>query len=94
MAQKDNGLEFRGYFDKYLKDKGYKHLFIYPRCPKINAYVERSNRTLPEEFIKHNLTSLHISLDQFNRELIDYLVWHNTKRDICLWEIYHLCNIV
>lgn len=36
-VQTDNGSEFEGEFDKYLKEKGIKHLYSYSRCPKINA---------------------------------------------------------
>ena len=42
-------------FDKYLKGKGIKHNFIYPKCPRINGYVERANRTLRDEFINENI---------------------------------------
>ena len=78
--QTDNGLEFMGDFDDYLKREEIKHLFIYPRCPKINGYVERANRTLNEEFIEGNQEYALESLNEFNSRLIDYLVWYNTKR--------------
>lgn len=48
-VQTDNGLEYLGDFHSYLEEKiTLKHLFIYPRCPKINGFVERANRTLQE----------------------------------------------
>ncbi len=78
--QKDNGLEFLGEFDKYLKEKNIKHVFIYPRCPKINAFIERANRILQEEFIDDNEHLALESIDDFNRHLIDYLLFYNTKR--------------
>jgi transposase InsO family protein len=78
--QTDNGLEFLGDFDDYLKRKNIKHLFIYPRCPKINGFVERANRTLNEEFIEGNQSYALESISEFNSRLIDYLVWYNTKR--------------
>ena len=37
----DNGLEFEGAFGRLLKAKG----------PKMNAHVERFNRTVQEEFL-------------------------------------------
>lgn len=80
VVQTDNGLEFLGEFDSYLKQKNIKHLFIYPRCPKINAFVERANRTLQEEFIDGNEEYVLESIDEFNSRLIDYLIWYNTKR--------------
>jgi len=78
--QTDNGLEFLGLFDQYLKQKQIKHIFIYPRCPKINSFIERSNRTLKEEFANYHRQTLLTSLDEFNQKLIEYLVWYNTKR--------------
>lgn len=80
VVQTDNGLEFLGVFDDYLKLKGIKHLFIYPRCPKINAFVERANRTLQEEFVDGALDYLSIGIHEFNKHLIEYLIWYNTKR--------------
>lgn len=79
-VQTDNGLEFLGLFDQYLKQREIKHVFIYPRCPKINSFVERSNRTLKEEFANYNRQTLLTSLDEFNQKLIEYLVWYNTQR--------------
>jgi len=79
-VQTDNGLEFMGEFDNYLKVKNINHLFIYPRCPKINAFIERSNRTLTEEFIDGHEEYMLEGVEEFNSRLIDYLVWYNTKR--------------
>ena len=79
-VQTDNGSEYIGEFDKYLKSKGIKHLFTYPRCPKINGYVERANRTLEEEFLNYHLYLLSDNIKEFNSKLMDYLIWYNTKR--------------
>ena len=78
--QTDNGLEFLGDFDQRLKKEGIKHLFIYPRCPKINGFIERSNRSLKEEFIYSNRDLLITSLEEFNKELMLHLLWYNTLR--------------
>ncbi|MFN4152608.1 MAG: hypothetical protein ACK4IX_16825 [Candidatus Sericytochromatia bacterium] len=73
--QTDNGLEFMREFDNYLKEKHIKHLFIYPRCPKINAYIERGNRTLQEEFVDDNeYLVLDGGVYEFNEKLIEYLI--------------------
>lgn len=80
IVQTDNGLEFQGAFSDYLKQKQINHLFIYPRCPKINAYVERANRTLQEEFVNNSLEYVTENLTDFNARLMDYLVWYNTRR--------------
>jgi hypothetical protein len=77
--QTDNGAEFLGEFDAYLKHKGIPHYFIYPRCPKINGCIERFNRTLKEEFI-NNYLHLIDDLPRFREKLVDYLVFYNTER--------------
>jgi len=79
-VQTDNGLEFQGVFAQYLEQKPVKQVFIYPRCPKINGFVERANRTLREEFANYHLQTLALSVQKFNQELIQHLVWYNTKR--------------
>ncbi len=50
VVKTDNGSEFLGEFDRYLKEEGIRHYFNYPRFPKGNGYVERFNRTLEESF--------------------------------------------
>jgi len=73
----DNGSEFLGEFDKYLKEKGIKQNYI-SKSPRINGYVERANRTLRDEFINDNIFLLADDIDSFNRKLMDYLIWYNT----------------
>jgi len=80
VVQTDNGPEFQGEFDEYLKKRNIKHNFIYPRCPRINGFIERANRTLQEEFIDMHLNLLLEDIDEFNRKLMDYLLWYNTER--------------
>ena len=75
----DNGLEFLGEFDSYLKNKGVTHYFSYPRTPKSNAYIERFNRTIQEEFVNANLEYLEDTV-LFNTKLMDYLLYYNTVR--------------
>ena len=45
----------------------------------MNAHVEKFNRTVQEGFIDYH-SHLLINPDDFNRELIDYLIFYNTKR--------------
>jgi hypothetical protein len=71
VIQKDNRLEFLGEFDSYLKKKNIKHVFIYPRYLKINAYIERQNRILEDEFVCANEDLTLTSVDEFNKKLID-----------------------
>ncbi|OIP57914.1 MAG: hypothetical protein AUK12_01085 [Candidatus Levybacteria bacterium CG2_30_37_29] len=77
--QTDNGSEFLKSFHAYLEEKKIKHQFIYPGMPKINAFIERFNRTIQEEFI---LRSDEIYYDQvaFAKKLTEYLYWYNYKR--------------
>jgi len=63
-----------GVFDQYLLKKRIKHLFIYSCCPGINRYIERSNGTLQEEFLDYHLYLLSENIEEFNSELIDYLI--------------------
>jgi len=49
-----NGGENLVEFDKALEDDGVSHLSSYPRCPKINAHIERYN-------ILYNTTRPHKS---------------------------------
>jgi len=77
--QTDNGAEHLGEFEEHLKKEKIPHLFSYPRCPKINAYIERYNRTIKEEFINNNLHIIH-DKPLFNKALAEYLVFYNTKR--------------
>jgi hypothetical protein len=77
--QTDNGSENLGEFDKQLKIDGVPHLFIYPRCPKIDTYIERYNRTLQDEFIDPNLEEMH-DKGVFGQKLSDYLIYYNSQR--------------
>lgn len=77
--QSDNGSENLGEFDEQLKRDGIPHFFSYPRCPKINTYIERYNRTIQEEFIDNNLDVIY-DKPLFNQRLADYLVFYNAER--------------
>ena len=79
-VQTDNGFEFERYFRDYLEKKSIIHFHNYPNCPKMNCYVERFNRTIQEQFVDWHLFTLRGNLDAFNRDLIDWLLWYNTKR--------------
>lgn len=79
QVQTDNGLEFLGDFEDYLKNKTISHIFIYPRCCKINGVVERYQRSLQEEFLDTNLDIIH-DPKLLNDKLIDYMLFYNTQR--------------
>ncbi len=75
----DNGSEFKKHFSDKLKELHLTHYHTYPRTPKMNAHVERFNKTIQEEFIDY-YAYLLINPDDFNNRLIDYLIFYNTKR--------------
>jgi transposase InsO family protein len=77
--QTDNGKENLLEFDEELKREKIQHYFSYPRCPKINTYIERYNRTIQEEFIDNNLDIIH-DKPLFHKKLAEYLIFYNTKR--------------
>lgn len=77
--QTDNGSEFLKTFHAYMEEKHIKHQFIYPRMPKINAYIERFNRTIQEEFIMRN-DEIYYDQKAFAKKLTNYLYWYNYKR--------------
>ena len=79
-VQTDNGSEYMGKFHDYLEHQAIQHNFIYPRCPKINGFVERANRSLREEFLDHYIDMAAENLNNFNHLLIKHLLWYNTKR--------------
>ena len=75
----DNGSEFAKHFSEELKRLHLTHYHTYPKTPKMNAHVERFNRTIQEEFANYHIGAL-LEPDVFNRKLIDWLVWYNTVR--------------
>ena len=77
--QSDNGPENLGTFDQELAKDGIPHLFIYPRCPQIDTFIERYNRTVQEECLDYHLDEL-ADLKQGNRLLTDWNIYYNTKR--------------
>jgi len=76
--QTDNGGENLGEFDQQLEEDHIPHLFIYPRCPKIDTFIERYNRTLQEEFIDYHLDIIH-----------DKPLFH---KKLAHWNIYYDCD--
>jgi len=77
--QSDNGSENLGIFDQALEADKIPHLFIYPRCPQINTFIERYNRTLQEEYLDYHLDELG-DIRQGNQLLVDWNLYYDTKR--------------
>jgi transposase InsO family protein len=77
--QTDNGSEFLGDFHHYLEKVPLRHVFSYPRSPKINGYIERFNRTLQEEFVDR-CDAWWYDKEQGDTHLTKYLQWYNAVR--------------
>lgn len=75
----DNGSEFKKHFSENLKQLHLTHYHTYPRTPKMNAHIERFNRSIQEEFVDYYQYLLK-NPNEFNEKLIDYLIFFNTKR--------------
>lgn len=75
----DNGSEFKKHFDEELRRLHLVHYHTYPKTPKMNAHLERFNRTIQDEFIDFHVYDL-IEPEDFNRKLVDYLIFYNTER--------------
>lgn len=75
----DNGSEFKKHFNERLAALEITHYHTYPRTPKMNAHMERFNRTIQEEFadFRHGLL---LDTAAFNKDLMLWLLWYNTKR--------------
>ena len=78
--QTDNGSEFAKYFSDACKGLGIVQYHTYPRTPKMNAHIERFNRTISEDFIEERRTLLVTDIDRFNEELVTWLIWYNSER--------------
>lgn len=78
-VQTDNGHEFEKCFRDYAAQNNIVQFFNYPRSPKSNAYVERFNRTIREQFVDWHKEELQ-ELRGFNASLMEYLIWYNTEK--------------
>ena len=79
-VQSDNGSEFALLFREACEKLGIVQYHTYPRNPKMNACIERFNRTVWEDFIQWNRALLRDDVDAFNLRLIDWLLWYNAER--------------
>ena len=75
----DNGAEFKKDFDALIQEKQLTHYWTYPRSPKMNAHNERFNRTLQEQFVDYYDDLLFTDIDEFNKQMADWLIDYNTK---------------
>lgn len=78
--QTDNGSEFAQHFHTACLTLGITHYHTYPRSPKMNAYIERFNRTLSEECMVYHRALLRDDLETWGEVLTDWLDWYNHER--------------
>jgi len=79
-VQTDNGSEFADHFEAYCGKENIVHFHAYPHTPKMQGEIERFNRTLSEAFISRNRHLLAYDLEEFNKKLMDWMLWYNTRR--------------
>jgi len=78
-VQTDNGSEFASHFDDFCSKHQLTHFFNYPRHPESNGFLERFNRTVQEQCVNLYIDYLD-EPDDFNRKLMEYLIWYNTEK--------------
>lgn len=79
-VQTDNGSEFAKYFRDACVREGITQYHTYPRTPKMNAHIERFNRTVSEDCIMRHRDVLRDDVHRFNEILVDWLLWYNCER--------------
>jgi len=81
--QNDNGSEYQRHFKKFLKELNITQYFNYKESPKMNAYIEKTNDIIQKEFVYPNLYLLKQKegLKHFNKKLMDWNIYYNTKRE-------------
>ena len=79
-VQVDNGSEFEKDFSKHLSELNISIFKTYPKSPKMNAKVERLNRTTQEEFYIRYKSLLWDNIEAFNKKLVKWVLWYNTER--------------
>lgn len=78
--QTDNGSEFAQHFHQACLALNITHYHTYPCSPKMNAFIERFNRTLSEECMVYHRALLRDDLAAWDRELTHWLYWYNEER--------------
>lgn len=78
--QTDNGKEFHKYFRDFVKQQSIIHFYNYPKCPKMNTFIENFNGLIQRQFIDWHCQELKDDIAGFNVLLVDYLLWYNTKK--------------
>lgn len=75
----DNGSEFAKDFRQACQQLNLPQWYSRVRTPKDNAVLERFNRTIQEDFV-NNWDVDPVNLDDFNKQLTDWLIEYNDIR--------------
>ena len=78
--QTDNGGEFEKHFKTFIRGQPIIHYHNYPSRPQSNAFIERFNRTIQEQYVQWHEDDLYDYIEEFNRKLMKYLIWYNTEK--------------
>ncbi len=66
----DGGSEFQRQFARLIRESPVIEQWLtYPKCPKMNAHIERFNRTVQEDCIDHAENPLFTDTEAFNDRL-------------------------
>ena len=76
--QVDGRSEFQNIFEETCQKMGIRLFVLPPRSPKLNGYIERSNRTHAEEF--YEVTDCEFDLASLRPELKQWEAVYNTIR--------------
>lgn len=82
--QTDNGSEFKASFSKALEERKNTHYYNYPRSPKMNTFIEKTNDSFRKEFIPKILPYMRRGnhcKELVTRELAEYLYNYNFHRE-------------
>lgn len=74
----DNGSEFKKEFERAARDLGIELYHARPYQPKDKPLIERYNGIIQQEYI--NLGNFTLDVENFNRNLVDWLIFYNFKR--------------
>jgi len=78
--QTDNGREFHQYFAEYIRKQSIIHFYNYPKCPKMNTFIENFNGLIQRQYVSWHQQELRDDINGFNIHFMDYLLWYNTKK--------------
>jgi transposase InsO family protein len=77
-VQTDNGSEFAGKFDEFLKKRKISHFYIHPKRPQENGFIERFNTIKPHSSLK-GFSPLEFILNQLKNKYQSKMLWHYTQ---------------